>query len=394
VSILKGRGVGGRRPVYVYDAGKRDKRWVGTIGACSGNGNARTCKCSECKKGRALEAEHAKRPRVAEPALTVEAWARSWLEEMHGPKTTRASETTYRHNKERISAFLTDHGPKRLISVGEDDAQDFALEHPGRVKAVKAMFADARRRRRITVDPFAEVKPPRSTGRQQIIPLTEPEVARLADIARGTGRYGQELGALITFAAWTGLRPGEVCGLEWPEVDLQDDSAESVLHVEWQRRKDGARVRTKTKVNRDVPLCAQALDALVVLPRRPGAVFRSMADRELRPEALGLYWRPVRDAFTMELVPGHWLSRRLRQDPDDKLHLYEVRHHFGSVLGDQGLSARDISKVMGNSPAVCEAVYVHPFQSRVQDRVRAALERAAGNLPESAVGCDDGAQVA
>jgi integrase len=389
MSILKSRGAQGRRQVFAYDPAVGRKRYVDTVGPCSGSGNARTCKCAECKQGRKIEAEGAERfaDRRIVP-VTVAQWRTAWLEGMHGKGTSRPSSTTHRHNLERTRAFAAEFGERKLASISDDEASDFALEHPGRLKAVKAMFADAERRGRIALDPFRHVKPPKSNGREDITPLTEAELARLVEIASGQGAYGQELAALIAFAGWTGLRPGEICGLEWPEVDLR----ERVLHVEWQRRKDGARVRTKTKVNRVVPLEDVALDALRRVGQRQGSVFRSMTSRELRPETLGLYWQDVRDKFTTELPMGHWLVRRLRHDPTDRLTVYECRHFFGSLLGDRGLSARDIALVMGNSPAVCERVYVHPHQSRVQDRVRAALRAAASDGDGAAMGCWNGTQ--
>lgn len=379
MSIIKGRGAAGRRQVFSYDPATKRKRYVGTVGPCTGNGNARACKCHECKAGRKLEAEGAERLAVAPASiLSVTDWRSEWLERMHGEKTSRISSTTLRHNTERTRAFDLEYGHRKLASITEDEASDFALEYPGRVKVVKAMFNDAERRGRVGQSPFRHVKAPKSTGRQEIRPLTEDELRRLSEIAASMfGQYGKHLAALVTFAGWTGLRPGELCGLEWTEIGAED------LHVWWQRRKDGARVRTKTKLNRTVPLFARSIEALADVPRKPGAVFRAQRGIELRPEMLGWYWQPIRDAFTEELTADHWLKRRLRQDPSDKLAVYEVRHHFGSILGDQGLSARDIAKVMGNSPEICERVYVHSYESRVQDRVRAALEGAAGNLQPS-----------
>jgi hypothetical protein len=44
-------------------------------------------------------------------------------------------------------------------------------------------------------------------------------------------------------------------------------------------------------------------------------------------------------------------------------------------MADRGLTARDISHQLGNSPEVCEATYIHSFADRANDRVRLALER-------------------
>jgi integrase len=80
---------------------------------------------------------------------------------------------------------------------------------------------------------------------------------------------------LITFAALSGLRLGEVLALRDTEIDLEDDS---VLVVRAARK--GVEGRTKTRKRRRVYLCAPALRALrqQFLARRPnplGLVFRS-----------------------------------------------------------------------------------------------------------------------
>jgi integrase len=209
----------------------------------------------------------------------------------------------------------------------------------------------------------------KSRGRADITPLTEDEVETIAQIAERAHPTKPHFPALIRVAAWAGLRPGELSALEWTEVDLH----RGVIHVEWSRRNDGSRYPVKNKINRVVPLAEQAADALRGLPRERAEVFLTHTGLPLRPNAIRHYWEPVRTAFTDALPMTHWLVRRLRHKPDDKLDVYELRHFWGSLLADRGLSARDIAAVMGNSPRVCEDTYIHLHEDRVQERVRQAL---------------------
>ena len=90
-----------------------------------------------------------------------------------------------------------------------------------RVQTVRAMFADAVRMGCCERNPFASLGHPKSRGRPDIKVLTADEVQRLADCAVETwgDGLGRELKAMIVFAAYTGLRLGECCALEWSDID-------------------------------------------------------------------------------------------------------------------------------------------------------------------------------
>ena len=64
---------------------------------------------------------------------------------------------------------------------------------------------------------------------------------------------------LIALSATTGLRQGEALGLRWQDVDLSN----GVLHVRFQRGRDGTLVPPKTARGiREVDLGAQVVSAL------------------------------------------------------------------------------------------------------------------------------------
>lgn len=361
MSIGKPRGKAGKIPVYIYSHALRKKVYVGQAD------NERAARRLEAVKDDEINGPAAAtRPE----AWTVERFAQHFLDAYHGPGTTRPETTTLAHNRSQLRVFRERFGSRRLDSFGRDEAHEFARQHPHQAKTVAAMFAEAVDKHGLPGNPFRGMGH-KSRGRSDITPLTEDEVERVATLAElSHGVWGREFAALVRVLAWTGVRPGEACGLEWPEVDFR----RGLLRVEWQRRNDGTRTHTKTKLHRTVVMGAQARQALMTLQRSSGPVFRSPTGRPLRPNSLRHYWLPVRAGFEGGLTVDHWLARRLRHDPDDHLDPYELRHFFGSVLADRGLSARDIAAQMGNSPRVCEDVYLHDHRDRVQERVRRALE--------------------
>lgn len=356
--IGKPRGKKGTYPVYVYDQAKGRKVYVGSALTHT------AAKLLEADKIRELA-----QPTTGRAEWTIDSYADRFLDVLHTPEKRRGEPTTLIHNRAQLKPFRELHGHRALSSFTKTEANDWTHTNPYSARTVKTMFAEAFREDVIAADPFAKVRFPKKPGRADIDPLTEAEVEKLGEIAlKAGGLYGPELWALIMFAAWTGMRPGEICALDWCNVDLENDT----VRVEFNRRNDGSLGPVKRKLRREIVLAGKAREALLSLNRRDKAVFRTPTGKVLRPNSLRHYWVPVRDGFTAQLPDSHWLRRRLLVDPKDKLDPYELRHHCGSMLADRGVSIRDIALHLGNSPSVCE-VYVHPHADRVQKRLRDAF---------------------
>jgi integrase len=346
-------------PVYVYDRRTKKKVYVGQAP------NEKAARRLEAKMEEEINGDHA----AHERGWTVDRFAEHFLKAYHGEGTTRPEPTTHAHNETTLRQFRKEYGTRKLSSITREEAHQWAAKKPHQAKVISAMFGEAVDKHGLPANPFRGLGH-KSRGRADITPLTEQEIARLVEISRMLSRPDWlDFTVLIQVAAGAGLRPGELCGLEWAEVDL----GRGLIFVEWQRRNNGSRGKTKTKQNRVVPIAPDAIEALRSLSKTRPEVFLTPFRQPMRPNALRHYWNPIRAVFTSELPMDHWLPRRLRHDPKDHLDFYEIRHAYGSMLADRGLSARDISEVMGNSVRVCEEVYIHPYTERVQDRVRRAL---------------------
>jgi integrase len=301
---------------------------------------------------------------------TVQGWAGRWLSVF-----PRGSESTNLHYAERVTAFVREYGDRRLFEVSVEDAERFALEHPQRARSVRIMFSDAVKvgADGLTASPFRSVRmADRGEGRRRIYPLTEAEVGRLVGLASGDTWGAQVYGPMVLMAAWTGLRPGELFGLEWRDVDWE----RSTVHV---RRQWNSRAReltaTKGKHDRTVPLAPQVVEALRQVPRVRDFVFFTGQDRVRFSQASGVYyWRPVRDAFTAGLDAGHWLAQRVR-DGGKALDFYELRHFFASELYRRRVHIGDIAAMLGHEDEgeLAKITYVHVLPDEAKDRVRAAL---------------------
>src|SRR6266542_5307048 len=163
--------------------------------------------------------------------------------------------------------------------------------------------------------------------------------AQLASVA---SRLGECSGALVMFAAATGLRPGEWIALERRDID-------PVARVVYVRRayRNGRLKCTKTEGSvRAVPLQAIALDAIARLPTR--------ADTELLfPSLRGAYF-DLHNFRTRE-----WKPAQLAVGITPLRRVYDLRHTFATFALRAGISTFDLSRYMGASLTMIDRHYGH-----------------------------------
>ena len=160
-----------------------------------------------------------------------------------------------------------------------------------------------------------------------------------------------DLPAFLTVALETGMRRGELCGLEWERVDLERRT------ITLRTSKNGA--------PRLVPLSPRARAALRDLPRRTdGKVFGFNANcasfafawavrraRELYVDEQRMLGLPVDDAYLRDL------------------RLHDGRHTALSNLAENGWDVLDIAAVSGHRSWSCLRRYVHAKASRLADKL-------------------------
>jgi len=242
---------GRRYSVEVYDPsfGSR-KRYVGTYAT------EREAK----EAGRAAEADVARR-RGRRGDETVAGWATRWL--VLKPRQKESTNIGYR---EQVRAFAERHGSLRLRDVDVELALEWLGEKRWTHGGLRAMFTDARHAGLIDDNPFAGLRLRGTGGRRNLDVLPEADVHTLCDCALEVweAEVGLTMRALISVAAFVGMRPAEIYGLRWADLDLRAEE----VHVE---RQYSARTRSfelpKNGLTRTVVLTAPAKVALMDLPR-------------------------------------------------------------------------------------------------------------------------------
>ncbi len=149
----------------------------------------------------------------------------------------------------------------------------------------------------------------------------------------------------------TGLRRGDLIGLRWENVDLQQG---------WIRL-----VMQKTREEVEIPISARCREALLECKRR-----RSLKSQEVLRNARGLPYSVLtlsRYFATAKALAG--ITRRLR--------LHDLRHTYASRLASRGVGLQIIAKALGHRSTRMTERYARPSSEAARRAILEALDRPA-----------------
>lgn len=328
----------GKWATQIYDASLGRARQVGTY--------------ATRKEAKAAEAAALARS-TSTGRETVGSFSARWLSIFPRPKAS-----TNQHNAERIKRFTEQHARRRIDSITANEAREYAVAHRSELPALRAMFGDARKLGLIVTNPFASLGL-EGPGKRNLRPewLTAHDVDRLVETARKThGEYGAIMAAMVTFAAYTGVRPGELYALEFDDLDGTS------VHI---RRAADSKTRTitspKNGMAREIVFPRPARDAVMNMPRFHGQqlVFVAPQGGQLWAPHFAWLWNPVRAAFGRP-----------------RMHFYELRHFCATHLLNLGLAPWEVAVQLGhtdNGKQVMET-YGHPSDRAARARILTALD--------------------
>ncbi len=153
---------------------------------------------------------------------------------------------------------------------------------------------------------------------------------------------------MIQLALWTGFRQGELIALEKSAVDFSRNRI-FVVNPKWKRD------RRKTE---GVPMSAQVRELL-------GELCRSAPGGYLFTDEQGGRLKRAR--------VDHFFRKACERAGVANLRFHDLRHEYGSRLGDADVNLKKISRLMGHSNTRQTERYVHP----TDDGLLAATEVAA-----------------
>lgn len=345
---------GGSYGVSVYDRALKRKRWIGTF--------------ATLKEAREAERRAASSPAVMGNELCGE-FSDLWL--TNYPRRAAATKQTYRY---ALQSFKKDFGRTRLRDVDKPTARAWALRAPqSNVRVVRAMFSDAiNDGLHPGPNPFSNLRLEQPRGRKDLTALTEPELHELANCALEChGAFGPAFRALILFAGYVGLRPGELFALERTDVGTDEVTIRQNLDG------TGELKLPKNDKVRIVILPPPARNALLDVPPRLAVTWMFVTPRgkRLSKNTLHYYWRPVRARFG-------------RPEMD----FYELRHFCATHLLELGVSHADVALQLGHTDggALVMSTYGHPSEDAARDRLKRAYSPSVTVLTGRTAGSQAG----
>lgn len=214
-----------------------------------------------------------------------------------------------------------------------------------RIKAsLSAIFTHAMGEGLVISNPARRVKS-RKQGQHVIRWLSEDERTRLMSSCKQS--TWPKLYLLVLMALTTGARKGDLMGLKWADIDMN----ERIAHV----------ARTKNGTSRVLSLSLPVIEELKYFQNEAEAtslLFHSTYDRQ-RPRA-----------FTKE-----WYAARERAGVEE-FRFHDLRHTTASYLAQSGIPLNTIAEILGHSSLQTTMRYAHlnhAARQQVQDKVLGSI---------------------
>lgn len=261
-----------------------------------------------------------------------------WIEDARRTK----AHSTWRAYNTAVRTWLLPHlGEIRMTDLRPAHVRDLVRAMPGSLKTITNRLLPLRGaiRRALAddvltsnpldaVDVSELVAPAQKRTDYRVDPFTADELrALLVAVERLFGPNGRNL---VQFHAFTGLRTGELFGLEWEQVGHELRIDRSLV--------DGKPAATKTEAGeRDIPILPGAAQALraqrAITALEGGRVFKG-----LKGGALTHYWQHYSAPFKRACQ----LAGVRYRNP------YQLRHTFASQMLSGGENPLRVAKMLGH----------------------------------------------
>ena len=282
-------------------------------------------------------------------------------------KQDRSPTTVFRYRQKIEAAIRPALGSKMLDELTSKDIDAFYAElrrngkSPAMVmeyhRIIAAALRQAKKWKLVPASEALDASPPQVPKKAMTVPPPE-RVRQLIDAA-STSR-NPDFAIVITVAALTGLRRGELCGLQWRDIDWPGSSL-TVHRAYWNNNaKERGTKDPKTHQVRKVELGPDAMEVLRFRWQRvtenATAVGVTLSD--------DAYIFSTSVDGTQPLLPDtvSHSFRRLCQgmEGDWPYRFHDIRHYTATELIAAGYSPRTVANRLGHSdPALTLRVYVH-----------------------------------
>jgi integrase len=205
-------------------------------------------------------------------------------------------------------------------------------------------------------------------------------------VLRAAETASPDLGPILLFAMLTGMRRGELCGVQWSDVDW-DRSLLTIKRSVWQVRSTWGVKDPKTHQVRPIAIDPAAV-ALLRARETRALSEAEMAGVHLSPNAF--VWSAQVDGLSprtpnsltrafhrlCQTIESEALAADPPRDESWDFRFHDLRHLSATEMVGKGTDPRTVASRLGHSnPSVTLSVYAHAIEARDRDAA-AGLGRA------------------
>lgn len=302
----------------------------------------------------------------ADTAVTFDVYAKQWYELNKKPQVGVSSHQSYKRLLNNV--LFPALAKRRMQAITANDLQEILNDNASRCKSdigylhsiLTSVFRAAYAQGIISRDPSVALTKP-SKAQQSRRELTEEETAAALKVA---ATHPQ--GMILYLLYYTGMRIGEVLGLQWADVDVKN----KVIHVrrdlDFKARGVGD-VKTNYSI-RDIPL-APELEALLAPIRGFGPTFIIQGKRGGHQNNSSFY--RIWDELTAAM---HEADPEIEsEDGKSILTPHYFRHNYATLLYDAGVDVLGAQRILGHASAKTTLdIYTHLSHKRNKESAEKA----------------------
>lgn len=246
------------------------------------------------------------------------------------------------------------------------------------ISFISSVFDYAQKMQLIKNNPCAHVFTPKQKPHEKEIYTPEQAKQLLEYLQDAPLKYR----AFFTLAMYSGMRRGELLGLEWQDIDF--DSGVVNIKRNALYNKDQGHYTDTTKT--------AASTRSLKLPMNVIFVLQQLRNEQLSERLkLGDAWHSTNRLFTTwdgkamnGVTPYTWLKKFCAKHDLPFHNIHSFRHLHASLLIDAGVNIKTVSAVLGHSQTSTTLnIYTHNFQEATAKAMESVADILTDNTPAS-----------